>query len=189
MGLSVIASGLMKQKLKSDIAAFNKKLGIYRDEDSSIMKIKDSMLRAKLTYFENIRTKSDAALFLLFIPEFLPEGTWIERLDITYDDSSAFVVPVATTTEGINLPNANDAKAPPTLTVTLEGFAYSENKNDQFRLINTLLRNLKDSKEFSSFFEDINLETTQAQKLEEYSVTSFKVICMQHNGPKKTSKN
>jgi len=186
--ISILVSGFLTQKLKKDINTLNQKLGAFQDADTSMIEQQELILKARLTYFENTRMQSDAALFLLLIPDLLPEGTWIQNLDVIYDDSVAFnaVDTVQTKNEKKKSSGTRKAEATSPLTVTIDGYAYSENKNKQFRLVNALLKNLKDNKEFSNFFQDIDLQTTQAKELGEYPVTSFKIVCKQSHELKRS---
>ncbi|MCK5505056.1 MAG: pilus assembly protein PilM, partial [Thermodesulfovibrionia bacterium] len=168
---SIVASGFAKQNLTKDIREFGQKLGRFQDADVSMIEQKEKDLKDSLTYFRNIRMDSNAASFLLLIPNLLPEGTWIRNLDITYDDSATFDLPDDMVQTVSRRPTrAKTTKEMPTLLIMIEGYAYSENRNQQFRLVNRLLRNLKDNKEFSRFFSDIDVETTKAQKLNDFSV-------------------
>ena len=192
--LSIIASGLWTQKLKQDISVLNQKLGPSREIDISMTEKNEIRLSTKLTNFKNIRMHSDTASFLALIPELLPEGTWIEGIDIAYDDSAALGL-ADRTAQTKKSSKTNEALEPPALLVTIKGYAYSEDRNEQFLLVNRLLRNLKKDEEFSAFFNNINLETTEAQKLfqtenttenpSEYSVTAFKIVCLKENEPKR----
>ena len=175
---SVVVSGFSKQNFEKDISDLNEELGLFQDAEIEMIEKQEKTLRDKLTYFKNVRMESNATSFLFLIPDMLPEGTWIKTLDITYDDSSTFELPgdesKPTLRRTTNTRNKNETA---NLIVTIEGYAYSENRNQQFRLVNRLLRNLKDNKDFSGFFSDIDVETAKSQKLDNYSVTAFKIVC------------
>ncbi|MCK4882043.1 MAG: pilus assembly protein PilM, partial [Candidatus Omnitrophica bacterium] len=175
---SVVVSEFSKQNFEKDISDLNEKLGLFQDAEIEMIEKQEKTLRDKLTYFKNVRMESNATSFLFLIPDMLPEGTWIKTLDITYDDSSTFELPgdesKPTLRRTTNTRNKNETA---NLIVTIEGYAYSENRNQQFRLVNRLLRNLKDNKDFSGFFSDIDVETAKSQKLDNYSVTAFKIVC------------
>jgi len=178
---SIIASAFLTQQSKQELSVLNEKLGPFQDADVAMIEQQELGLKSKLTYFKKTRMQSDTALFLVLIPDLLPTGIWIKNLDITYDDSEAFTV--ADDSSANKKPKTGIT---PNLVITLDGYAYSENKNEQFRLVNRLLKNLKNSKELAGFFQDIDLETTRAQKLDEHSVTSFKILGKQIHDPKRT---
>ena len=183
---SIVACGIAKQNIDRDVSALNQKLGRFQDADIAMIEQNERTLKDNLAYFRNIRLDSNAASFLLFIPNLLPEGTWINNLDITYDDSEAFKLPgdVIQAPVRRSTQTSSPDKAP-TLSVIIEGYAYSENRNQQFRLVNQLLRNLKDDQEFSGFFSEIDVETTKAQQLNSFSVTAFKIVCKRNDEPKR----
>ncbi len=171
--LSLSLSIYLKKTLINKVTTLSQKLQSFKDQDTDFLERKELILKTKLTYFQNTRTQSNTALFLLLIPELLPKGAWIQNIDIVYDDSSMFEDPAIKKKN----PKLVNIEIKPTLVLTLDGYAYSENKNNQFQLINTFLGQLKKSKEFSNAFQDISLETTNAQKLSEYDVTFFKIVC------------
>ena len=117
----------------------------------------------------------------MLIPSLLPEGTWIQTLDILYNDSANFGSSSAARRRITRVGSLSDSGTVPSLVITLDGYAYSANKGEQFKLVNTLLGNLKNSEEFSGFFQNIVLETIRAQKLQEEDVTYFKIQCKQTN--------
>jgi hypothetical protein len=175
-----IASEVQTQKLRQEISVANKKLGSFQDADIAMIEQKEADIKLKLTRFQKTRIKSSVSLFLLNIPEFLPKGIWLSSLNIAYDDSETLKSDNATKTVVINMPPSKLD-----LIVTFEGYAYSKNNNNQFQLINTFLKNLKNDKEFSSIFQNIILETTKAQKLDDNEVTAFKIVCERGNESKR----
>jgi Tfp pilus assembly PilM family ATPase len=177
--ISFIVSSLITQKLKKDVVALNQKLGAFQDSDTSFIETKELGIAAKINNFKNIRTESNVTLLLMLIPDLLPDGAWLSSLDVTYDD------PVTFKEAEPNLKSKNQPKntgamtATPTLIVTISGYAYSEDKNRQFRLVNELLRRLKSNDDLLSLFQSIDLETTRIEKLDEHDVTLFKIVCIQ----------
>lgn len=186
--ISIIASSQMTQKLKKEVTTLTQKLGSFQDSDISFIEKKELGITVKLNHFKNTRTESNATLLLLLIPDLLPDGTWLKNLDITYDDSSTFNEAKSYPKSKKQSKNINKTKATPTLFVTIDGYAYSDDKNKQFRLINELLRRLKNDDDILSLFQNIDLETTSIQKLGEHDVTFFKIVCKQTNEPNKKIK-
>lgn len=173
-----IASGFLTQKLRQQISTANQKLGSFQDADIAMIEQKEMNTKIKLTHFQKTRIKSGVDLFLLNIPELLPNGTWLSNFNITYDDSEA--LKSNDPTQSVSIITLSPK---PGLIVTLEGYAYSQNRNNQFQLINVLLKNLKNDKEFSDTFQNIVLETTRVQKLDDNEVTAFKIVCEHNNEP------
>jgi len=176
---SIVISILPTQKLKDKMTTLNQELASYQDSNVSFIEQKEKILKLKLNFFQSIRIQSDATLFLLLIPDLLPNGVWLRNFDIVYDDAATFTK--SQTSKGTRRKTKSSTKAETTspLVIAIGGYTYSENKSEQFRLVNTLLGKLKASAEFSSFFQDIYLETISAENLDEYDVTYFKIVCKQ----------
>ena len=171
------------QKYNQNISDLQKKLGLYQDADITTIQQLDENLQAKLDYFTATRTKSNITVFLALIPELLPEGTWIDALNIKYDDSK-FMSSAKTSAAGAAqaAPGSASEDVRPTLTLTIDGYAFSLDKNLQFRLVKTLLGALKKNNDFAQFFESIDLQTTQIEKINEHDVTFFKIVCLHKYG-------
>lgn len=179
---SIGGSNFAKQKFNNDIRNYNEQLGPFQDADVSMIEEKETSQRNKLTYFRKTRMDSNAAVFLLLIPNLLPEGVWLKNLDIVYDDSAAFELGLDKTSSRNPIRRVRrSAEDTPFLLVTIDGYAYSQKRNEQFELVNQLLRNLNDNREFSGYFTNIDVETTEAQQLDEYSVMSFKILCKRND--------
>ncbi|HQP10198.1 MAG TPA: pilus assembly protein PilM [Candidatus Omnitrophota bacterium] len=171
---AIIVSGFLTQRLKKDITTMTEQLGSFQDTEISFIEENKNTIEKKLAYFKNLRTKSDVARLLLLLPDLLPEGTWVESIKIAYDDSASFDFSPGTSAETEKKASAT----PVELQMTIEGYVYSENQNQQFQLVNRLLKNLKANENFTGFFSKIDLETTRAKTIDDkYPVTSFIVIC------------
>ena len=190
--ISIIVAGLWTQKLKKDIGTISQELGKYRESDITVIEKNEMRLTTKLTNFKKVRMHSEASSALALVPGLLPDGVWVENIEIAYDDSAVFAqTSSAAQTRRFSQPTKTE-KAP-AFTVTISGYAYSEDRNEQFLLVNLLLRNLKKSAEFASMFGSIDLETTEAQKILqhvnideeplEYPVTAYKIVCTKDHGP------
>jgi len=175
---SIVMSILWTQSVKKEIEALNQKLGKFRDSNISNIKKKEELLKKKLTNLQQTRIDSDAALFLLIIPDLLPDGTWLKTLDIAYYDAVELFKPSAKKRRFVR---KGKTEVKPSLVITMDGYTFSENKGEQFRLVNTLLGELKAREEFSKFFQNIELETIDAQKIKDRDVTYFKIVCKQTN--------
>ncbi len=148
-------------------AQLKESLGSFQKESSDQLKEKSQTLSNKLENIKDIQVKSEAALFLNMIPSLMPEGTWLKNIELTYQSKQT------ERKEKTQDPDKNKFN----LTIELSGYVYSENMKTQFGLVNTLLINIKGNKDFSNFFRDIVLETVNAQKLNDFNVTFFKIRC------------
>ena len=59
--------------------------------------------------------------------------------------------------------------------MTLSGFAYSEESQEQFRLVNNLMTELKEDEEYSEYFKDIKLNRVVSTVFMQYQVTRFEM--------------
>jgi len=178
--VSIVKSIFSTLSIKKEIATLNQKLGTFKESSISFIETKEELLKKRLTSLQQTRINSNATLFLLLIPDLLPDGAWLKTLDISYYDSGKSVS--SSTQKGRFARRDNASKDKKfSLVSTIDGYAYSEIRGKQFRLINELLGRLKDKEEFSKFFKDIELETTSSQKFNEKDVTYFKIVCKQTN--------
>lgn len=178
---SIIMSIFWPYQVKKEIASLNQKLGSFQGTDISFIEQKEALVKKKLTTFRQTRIKSDTALLLLLIPDLLPDGMWLKTLDISHYDTVEFKKTSRTRRNVTRVYKTSKNEAKPTLVVAMDGYAFSFNKGEQFRLVNTLLGKLKNSKEFSKFFQSIEIKTTSTQKLNEHDVTYFEIVCKQAN--------
>lgn len=128
--------------------------------------------KLKLDGFKNVRAVSDVSLFLSTLPRLLPEGVWIKTLEITYGSGSQ---PKAQSDEKSQANHSLLVSYAPMLNII--GYAYLEDKSEQFRLVNKLLKNFKENDDFKFFFNSIEMEVIRADKIDEYQVTYFKLKC------------
>ncbi|OGW98374.1 MAG: hypothetical protein A2Z81_07940 [Omnitrophica WOR_2 bacterium GWA2_45_18] len=147
-------------------ATLTQKLGNFKSFSIESLNENSEKLKKELLTLENIRIKSSISHFLSIIPNLLPEGTWIKNFLIIYAKPS----------QGIQV-NDQQSNIKDTLSLELSGFAFLENTQEQFRLVNTFLKKLKDTADFSSFFGNIDLETIKSQKLGSIPVTFFRIKC------------
>jgi hypothetical protein len=176
---SILLSSITIQEYNQKISNLHEKLGLFQDAELSVIQQQSGDLQAKLDYLTNTITKSDIASLLTLIPDLLPEGTWIDNLNIKFDDSKFINSAKTEEAQTSNTPpSSNKIDINPTLTITIDGYAFSFDKNLQFRLVNILLGALKDSREFSLFFENIDLQTTNIEKIDDQDVTFFKIVCL-----------
>jgi hypothetical protein len=147
---------------KKTVTQLEQDLGAFKEADTLKIKEQTTTYATNLDYYKNIRTDSNVAFFLTTMPNLLPPGAWIKKMEVSYPDSSL-------TTE-----NPDKTVKP---VVNLFGYAYSENAREQFQLVNKLLKNIKDDPRLSKLFTNINLDTVRAEQLEDYTVTYYEIRC------------
>ena len=146
---------------KNEFANLNQTLGTYKNSVKSKLEEQNTQLLNKLTQFKKLRLRSEVSLVLSLVPRLMPDGTWLKDLRISYEEPQ--------TTR-----KTTDVSA---LSVIVTGYAYTENPKEQIRLVNNLVRNMRDHPEFSKFFGNIDLDTVKTQTLNEVLVTFFKINC------------
>lgn len=110
----------------------------------------------KLTAYQNIRLKSDIAFYLKRIPSLLPAGIWMRGLELRY-----------TTIE------QDKAK----LMLVMDGYAFHEIPNEEFRLAQNFVSRLKETEDFKKAFGQIDLVTVQQERFNNYTVAGFRINC------------
>lgn len=119
----------------------------------------------KLQKYKSIRLESDIPYYLIKIPELLPPGVWLTAIDIKYQDQG----PTQDMTQNSS-PIFKRA-------ITLSGYVYHENTNEQFRMINNLLTILKNDKHFVQNFTNFSRVSATQQMINQFPVTAFTIVC------------
>lgn len=148
VGITLFLSTFWIKNIEKQSSELTRRAGPSKDIVVNKLRSDNDALKGRLEHFKDIRSGSDVADFLVTIPALLPDGVWIEQLDIVYPDS-----------------------------MDIKGYAYLKDPGSQFVLIDELVKRFKADKNFSAFFSHIDLETVQTKQLEEYSVTFFYLRC------------
>ena len=175
--LSFFVTRAMVQKQEARSAALGQELKSSKEISVPKVRQENESLDKKLNYFKNIQAGSDIAAVLVAIPGLLPDGVWVDQIDIVYPDvlssakdkkkdGRAVLGKAEVTTQTRGKP-----------AVDIKGYAYSSNPGDQFKLVNDLLANFKGNKEFSVFFDSMDFESIQAKSYGKYPVTFFYLKC------------
>ncbi len=101
--------------------------------------------------------------------ELIPENIWINRLSV----QKSAPAPRKVSSPGAK---ASPAKAHPSITLILEGFALPGD-NRGFRSIENFAHQIKENPAFSKIMKDINLTTASRTEQEEISAMSFRLSC------------
>ncbi len=159
--------------------ALGQELKSSKDVSAQKVRQENEALSKKLDYYKNIPTESDIAAILVTIPKLLPDGVWVDQIDIVYPD----IFPseqekqrgggASPSNKGVvTVPKSTDKPV-----VDIKGYAYSAIPSDQFKLVNDLLANFKGNEEFSAFFEHMDFESIQAKPYGKYPATFFHLKC------------
>ncbi|MBF0531799.1 MAG: pilus assembly protein PilM [Candidatus Omnitrophica bacterium] len=161
-----------QSQIHGQIQEMKQKLGAAADQEESQIMMKSGQKKKKLQDLRSARLKSEMSVFLQVVSKILPPGAWLKTLDLEYDNNQEFAFKAAA---GKNAAGAKPPIAVPK--IMMEGFAYLPNTNEQFILVNTLLKNIKEHAVFKGVFSKIKLESVSTQILDAYNVTSFKIRC------------
>ena len=163
------------QELRS--AALGRELKSSKDTSVQKLRLENETLSKKLDYFKSLQAESDISAILAMIPNLLPEGVWVDQIDIVYPevlssdaDKKKGVGAVATKANAASQPTGKPA-------VDIKGYAYSSNPGDQFQMVNDLLANFKGDKELSTFFSSMDFESIQVKPYGKYPATFFHLKC------------
>ena len=125
----------------------------------------DKEITDKLVSYKDIQMESQVAFYLSRLPQMLPEGAWFKDWEISYIKRKIMPDEQTQTIE----------RSVSNISVMLEGYAYTKNTNEQFRLVNNLVTKLKNEKDIAAAFKDIDLVTVRQETLNEHPVTYFKI--------------
>lgn len=142
-------------KSKTEMNQLKEDLGEYVDMETEAIDLLNTKMTKKQMNYEKIRIHSNMSEFLTSIPELLPKGAWLDDLQISYKEAETADEPV----------------------LTLNGYVYHENLNEQFRLVYRCQKNLKENERLAELFSEIDILTTESRKLNEYDVTYFRIKC------------
>jgi hypothetical protein len=177
--LMIVASsltGFLTKRKETQLMMLTQQLKSFKDTSVNKLQEQNQNLSKKTDYLKGIRTGSDVASFLAIIPTLLPEGIWMDSIEIIYPEALSpeqerrkkEAIPADQS------PGQGEGSKP---TLVIQGYAYREDTNEQFKQVNELLKNFKENKEFSAFFNHIDFETIQAKNMGNYPVTFFHLRC------------
>lgn len=151
LGMTHLVTWGPLEKLRQDQATLLKELGPYQTMGVEEIETQKNTTANEFKAYQNIRSQSNTGIFLKTLPVLLPEGTWLNKLVIQFQGSQ--------------------------LAIHLDGYSYQEDPYQQNRLIHRFIENLKNQKDLSNEFHNIQLVSIKQQTLYNYPVTYFKISC------------
>ena len=155
---------------KQKIASLEKNLGTYRDMDTASIEGMNAKYRSQLTAFKAERSSSDTYKILTELPNLISEGVWFRTLRLAFDNTSQ-----RQQRSRRQRANTQPQQKQNAVKLSVSGFTYREDPNEQFQSVSQFLGNLRNSKLISENFSQLNLKTTESQKMDIYDVTYFEV--------------
>ena len=138
--------------LESQVTGLSSTQGEFLSVPVEDIKQKTADHRGKLKEYKKIRIKTDVAFLLAHMVQSLPEGAWLKSLNVRYGNDD-------------------------TVMLDISGYVYTEDPNNQLRLVNGLVEVLRSSKELSRYLSGVQLTSMQRQDINGVAVTYFLITC------------
>ncbi len=163
--------GLDSQKKLTELSA---KQGLFKDLDSKKIEEKISAIEKTTLEYRSVNTESHLAYFLAKIPKMLPKGVWIKDLQISLRD-----LPQSAINEQKGLPSTPEDKdiLVPRIFIEMNGLAYNEILNQQIKIVNSFITNLRNDPDFAENFNKISLKSATSVTIKDKSITAFSITC------------
>ena len=162
-------------KSTNQLNTLKSKLDIDVDSTDDYLKSILYRYESELKYIKSLDFNTEIAYFLVHLVKTLPDGIWIDQLDIEYPDHQLFIDKTKKTKQKRSSTSSKtDLITEPSINV--KGYAFSPNDKEQFRMVNRYFRNLKSNPMLNSSFKNIQLETTEISNLVGHEVTFFEIF-------------
>jgi len=163
IGLTLFLGNKLLEQKQNHLAKLQSQQGKYTTLTQQDLKAQEQKISEKLKGYQSVRLNSNISYYLIKIPQFLPEGAWLNSLEMKYKG-----------TQRVQKNNKPKAFVQSSFEMIIHGYAYHSNPNKQFDIVDTFLRKMRNSKNFAGVFKNFEL-TTQQSALGKYSVKSFTI--------------
>ncbi|MDP8264256.1 MAG: pilus assembly protein PilM [Candidatus Aceula lacicola] len=150
------ALGLPQSSKIKTLVDANKK---YENTSTSELKTKSKEIAKRVNIYKGVRFHSDVAEILSVISDQTPTGIWLKNFNIKYLDHSA-----------------TKDKEKKEIEISLEGYGYADNLNNQITLIDAFIEKLKISKDLKGRLKHLELETVSKMEKDGFPVTYFQIL-------------
>ncbi len=168
--LVFILSRLNVNSYKKRADSLKNRLDFYETMTVEELEARKKDLRLQLESYQRVRLNSNLTYFLNRIPQLLPQGVWLKDLRIAFSDETLEDRP-----RGRGREKAGAQKSGTRISITMSGYAYSIQEQQQVDLVYQLIRSLKMDDYFSEAFGNINLVSVNKATLEEFNITEFRI--------------
>ncbi|MBI5415744.1 MAG: pilus assembly protein PilM [Candidatus Omnitrophica bacterium] len=172
IALPFFLSGSSVKQKENQKAVLSARLKSFKDVSAQKMRQDNEKITARLDYFKGLPVSSEVSSLLALVPSLLPDGAWVDQIDVVYPDIVSPGKKAATAA-----PNKAGRPSGDKPAVDIKGYVYSSDPGEQFKLVNDLLANFKGNKVFSELFQNINFETIQTKDFGKYPATFFSLKC------------
>jgi len=131
----------------------------YENTSTSELKTKSKEIAKRVNIYKGVRFHSDVAEILSVISDQTPTGIWLKNFNIKYLDHSA-----------------TKDKEKKEIEISLEGYGYADNLNNQITLIDAFIEKLKISKDLKGRLKHLELETVSKMEKDGFPVTYFQIL-------------
>jgi Tfp pilus assembly PilM family ATPase/Tfp pilus assembly protein PilN len=144
-------AGISQLKTKAESLRAEQSDFVTMTADDIQAKIKAN--NSRLQNYKDIEIKSDIVRIYAFLPTLLPEGVWLQSINVTKRS------------EGKNRELA------------LIGYAFAEDPNQAIRAVNEFVSRVRKNKNLSKYFTNVTLSNMQRQLKDGKTTISFSLNC------------
>ncbi|MBF0619145.1 MAG: pilus assembly protein PilM [Candidatus Omnitrophica bacterium] len=175
---------LLKQQ-DTEIAAIQAKLGSMRDMARDEIESKEKLEKRKNDALRSLPVRSRIAPLIIRLISLIPDGIWFENLNVSSGEKGEDGKKKSSSHSSKSSNSSKSAENRPLEyyklvgfeALTASGYAYLEDSNAEFELINRFVETLRADPDFSARFSDIKFGSLQVQDLKGKKVTSFTITC------------
>jgi|GEM_PF-3185656 len=157
------------------------KLGAFAEMALSDITSKRETTRTKLTAIRSLRFKGTLTPFIVDLIKLMPKGLWLQSVAIYLDDvpeKSGMSRAAGRDQSGAaRKPKADYYKLKVKSNLSLNGYCYLENANQEFEAVNQYLTNLKTKDSLTAMFQDISLQSVTSEERDGRVVVNFVIKC------------
>ncbi len=163
------------------------RLGSFSSMDLSEVTSKTDAEKKKIEAVKSLPFQRPTAPLIIHLVQLLPKGVWLEQVSVEFSEKPATSrgVPkdaVDQAGDGSSSKKKVALKAEYFQVLTssklnISGFAFTENANEEFDMVNQFLDQLKSDAEFSDHFGDIKLSAIRSVDMDGRQVASFSIRC------------
>jgi hypothetical protein len=148
-----------QEKRLSELTTFSQE---YQKASTETLKKLIQDTTNKIAVYKTLRFQSHLTAYLDNISKSILEGVWLTDLEITYPEEAAA--------------QKQDQMTANKISVTLNGYSYNEELDQQISLIEKFLGKLKVNSFLKTHTKQINLKQVKKETLDEFPVTFFQIM-------------
>jgi hypothetical protein len=159
------------------------KLGTFADMDITEITNKSETIKTKFSAIRSLRFKGGTTPLVVNLVKLLPPGIWLQNVLVEFEDVPE--KPMRTSSRAAGFDSSGAArkakveyyKLKTRSRLTISGYCYLNNANEEFNVVNQYVTKLKSTEEIAAQYRDINLLSMRTEDLENHQVVSFVIKC------------